>query len=45
MVVAEDMLCLMTMTMMTMPLIMPFVQGVLFSMHLVKLQETQVVCH
>jgi hypothetical protein len=24
---------------------MPFVQGILFGMHLVNLQETQVVCH
>jgi hypothetical protein len=34
---AEDMLCLMTMTMtmMMMPLIMHFVQGILFGMHLV----------
>jgi hypothetical protein len=28
----------------TMALVMPFVQGVLFGMHLVNLQETQVVC-
>jgi hypothetical protein len=28
----------------TMPLVMPFIQGILFSMHLVNLQETQVVC-
>jgi hypothetical protein len=39
----EDLLC--TMMMMTMPLVMPFVWGVLFAMHLVNLQETQVVCH
>jgi hypothetical protein len=39
---AEDMLCLMTMTKMTMPLMMPFVQSILFSMHLVNSQETQV---
>jgi hypothetical protein len=25
--------------------VMPFVQGILFGMHLVNLQETQVVCH
>jgi hypothetical protein len=36
----EDLLCAM---MMTMPLVMPFVQGVLFGMCLVNLQETQVV--
>jgi hypothetical protein len=29
----------------TMPLMMPFIWGVLFGMHLVNLQETQVVCH
>jgi lipopolysaccharide export system protein LptC len=40
-VVAEDLLCAM---MMTVPLVMPFVRGVLFSMHLVNSQETQVVC-
>jgi hypothetical protein len=28
----------------TMALVMPFVRGVLFGMHLVNLQETQVVC-
>jgi hypothetical protein len=39
----EDMLCR-TMTVTT-PLMMPFVQGILFGMHLVNLQETQVVCH
>ena len=33
------------MMMMTMPLMMPFVRGILFGMHLVNLQETQVVCH
>jgi hypothetical protein len=27
------------------PLVMPFIWGVLFGMHLVNLQETQVVCH
>jgi hypothetical protein len=37
MVAAEDFLCAM---MMTMPLVMPFIWGVLFSMHLVNLQET-----
>jgi hypothetical protein len=37
----EDMLCP-RMTMM--PLMMPFVWGMLFSMHLLNLQETQVVC-
>jgi hypothetical protein len=42
MVAAEDLLCAM---MMTMPLVMPFVQGILFGMHLVNSQETQVVCH
>jgi hypothetical protein len=41
-VVAEDLLCVL---MMTVPLVMPFVQGVLFGMRLVNLQETQVVCH
>jgi hypothetical protein len=40
-VVVEDLLCAM---MMTMPLMMPFVRGFLFGMHLVNLQETQVVC-
>jgi hypothetical protein len=40
-VVAEDLLCAM---MMTVPLVMPFVQGILFGMHLVNSQETQVVC-
>jgi hypothetical protein len=30
--------------MMTSPLVMPFVWGVLFSMHLVNSQDTQVVC-
>jgi hypothetical protein len=38
----QDLLCAM---MMTSPLVMSFVQGILFSMHLVNLQETQVVCH
>jgi hypothetical protein len=37
-------LCLTTMTMMMMPLMMPFIQGVLFGMHLVNSQETEVVC-
>jgi hypothetical protein len=41
--VAEDLLCVMMM--MTMPLVMPFVRGVLFGMRLVNSQETQVVCH
>jgi hypothetical protein len=40
-VVAEDLLCAM---MMTWPLVMPFVRGVLFGMRLVNSQETQVVC-
>jgi hypothetical protein len=44
MAAAEDMLCLMTMTMMMTPLMMPFVWGILFGMHLVNLQEHQVVC-
>jgi hypothetical protein len=43
MVAAEDMLCHMMM-MMTMPLMMPFIWGVLFGLHLVNSQETQVVC-
>jgi Sec-independent protein secretion pathway component TatC len=38
----QDLFCAM---MMTSPLVMPFVRGVLFGMHLVNLQETQVVCH
>jgi hypothetical protein len=42
MVAAEDLRCAM---MMTTPLVMPFVRGVLFGMHLVNTQETQVVCH
>jgi hypothetical protein len=37
----EDMLCLMTVMM---PLMMHFIQGILFGMHLVNSQETQVVC-
>jgi hypothetical protein len=40
-VVAEDLLCMM---MMTVPLVMPFIWGILFGMRLVNLQETQVVC-
>jgi hypothetical protein len=40
-VVAKDLLCTM---MMTVPLVMPFIRGVLFGMHLVNSQETQVVC-
>jgi hypothetical protein len=38
----QDLLCVM---MMTSPLVMPLVWGILFGMHLVNLQETQVVCH
>jgi hypothetical protein len=38
---AEDLLCAM---MMTSPLVMPFIQGVLSGMCLVNLKETQVVC-
>jgi hypothetical protein len=41
-VVPEDLLCAM---MMTSPLIMPFVNGILFGMCLVNSQETQVACH
>jgi hypothetical protein len=41
MVAVEDMLWPM-MTMM--PLMMPFVWGILFGMHLLNAQETQVVC-
>jgi hypothetical protein len=37
----QDLLCAM---MMTSPLVMPFIQGILFSMCLVNSQETQVVC-
>jgi Sec-independent protein secretion pathway component TatC len=37
----QDLLCTM---MMTSPLVMPFVRGILFGMHLVNSQETQVVC-
>jgi hypothetical protein len=40
-VVAEDLLC----TIMMVPLVMPFIWGILFGMHLVNSQETQVVCH
>jgi hypothetical protein len=43
MVAAEDLLC--AMMIMTMPLVMPFIWGILFGMHLVNSQETQVVCH
>jgi hypothetical protein len=43
-VAAEDLLC-QTRTMTRMPLMMPFIRGILFSMHLVNSQETQVVCH
>jgi hypothetical protein len=42
MVVAEDLLC--AMMMMTTPLVLPFVRGILFGMCLVNSQETQVVC-
>jgi hypothetical protein len=38
----EDLLCTM---MMMMPLMIPFVLGILFSMRLLNMQETQVVCH
>jgi lipopolysaccharide export system protein LptC len=41
-VVPQDWLCKM---MRTSPLVMPFVWGILFGMHLVNFQETQVVCH
>jgi hypothetical protein len=41
-VAAEDLLCMM---MMMSPLMMPFIQGILFGMHLLNSQETQVVCH
>jgi Sec-independent protein secretion pathway component TatC len=41
-VVAEDLLCAM---MMMVPLVMPFVRGLLFGMRLVNSKETQVVCH
>jgi hypothetical protein len=37
----QDLLCAM---MMMLPLVMPFIWGILFGMHLVNLQETQVVC-
>jgi hypothetical protein len=40
----EDMLCMTTTTMMMIPLMIPFVQGILFGMHLVTSQMTQVVC-
>jgi Sec-independent protein secretion pathway component TatC len=39
-VMPQDLLC----AMMTSPLVMPFVIGILFGMHLVNSQETQVVC-
>jgi hypothetical protein len=42
MLVAEDELC--AMMMMTIPLVMPFVRGILFVMRLVNSQETQVFC-
>jgi Sec-independent protein secretion pathway component TatC len=38
----QDLLCVM---MMTSPLVMPFILGILFGMCLVNLKETQVVCH
>jgi hypothetical protein len=41
-VVPQDLLCAM---MIMLPLVMPFVQGILFGMHLVNSQETQVVSH
>jgi hypothetical protein len=41
MVALEELLCAM---MMTTPLVMPFIWGILFGMHLVNSQETQVVC-
>jgi hypothetical protein len=37
----QDLLC----AMMTLPLVMPFILGILFGMRLVNSQETQVVCH
>jgi hypothetical protein len=40
-VAPQDLLCMMMLS----PLVMPFIRGVLFSMRLVNLQETQVVCH
>jgi hypothetical protein len=42
MAASEELLCAM---MMTTPLVMPFIQGILFGMHLVNSQETQEVCH
>jgi hypothetical protein len=42
MAVLEDLVCVM---MMMSPLMMPFLQDILFGMHLLNLQETQVVCH
>jgi hypothetical protein len=41
-VAPQDWLCAM---MMTSPLVMPFIWVILFGMHLVNSQETQVVCH
>jgi Sec-independent protein secretion pathway component TatC len=41
-VAPQDLLCVM---MMMLPLVMLFVQGILFGMCLVNSQETQVVCH
>ncbi len=40
--VFEDLLCT---RMMTMQWMMPFVQNILFGMHLLNSKETQVVCH
>jgi Sec-independent protein secretion pathway component TatC len=42
MTAAEDLLCT---WMMTLPLMMLFVQGILFSKPLQNVQETQIVCH
>jgi hypothetical protein len=41
MMVAEDLLCT---RMMTLPLMMPFIQGIFFNMHLLNSQETPGVC-
>jgi hypothetical protein len=41
-VAEEDWLCA---RMMTLPLMMLFIWGILFGMHLLNSQETQVVCH
>jgi hypothetical protein len=40
-VAPQDLLC----TMMTSPLVMTFIRGILFGMRLLNSQETQVVCH